>query len=86
MNSSLFFHSNDFLSQMFYPRETVYVVSDTQYAEAKKAQAERQIQSLEARAVDYQRNLDVVLATITELKKEHGLLPPATKKEEATAS
>ena len=58
-------------------RERVYIVSDTQYAEAKKAQAEQHIRSLEARAADYQRNLDVVQATITELKTEHGILPPA---------
>ena len=58
-------------------RERVYIVSDTQYAEAKKAQAEQHIRTLETRAADYQRNLDVVQATITELKTEHGLLPPA---------
>mgnify|MGYP000684044854 FL=1 len=63
---------------MFSPRERVYVVSDSQYKAAQKAQAERQIQTLEARAADYQRNLDVVQATITELKTEHGLLPAAT--------
>ena len=58
-------------------RDRVYVVSDSQYAEVQRAQAERQIQTLEARAADYQRNLDVVQATITELKTEHGLLAPA---------
>ena len=72
---------NDFMSP---GRERVYVISDSQYAEAQRAQAERQIQSLETRAADYQRNLDVVQATITELKKEHGLLPAAKDKEEAT--
>jgi regulatory protein YycH of two-component signal transduction system YycFG len=77
MNSSLFFDSFDFLSPSFFPREKVYVVSDSQYAAAQKAQAERQIQTLEARASDYQRNLDVIQATITELKTEHGLLPAA---------
>ncbi len=83
MNSSLFFDSSDLFSHLINPRERVYVVSDSQYAAAQKAQAERQIQTLEARAADYQRNLDVVQATITELKTEHGLLPAA--KEEATA-
>jgi len=75
MNNPLFFDSTDLFSHMFSPRERVYVVSDSQYKAAQKAQAERQIQTLEARAADYQRNLDVVQATITELKTEHGLLP-----------
>ena len=77
MNSSLFFDSSDLFSSLIRPRERVYVVSDSQYAEAQRAQAERQIQTLEARAADYQRHLDVVQATITELKTEHGLLAPA---------
>jgi regulatory protein YycH of two-component signal transduction system YycFG len=81
MMNPLFFDSTDLFSHMFSPRERVYVVSDSQYKAAQKAQAERQIQTLEARAADYQRNLDVVQATITELKTEHGLLPAA--KEEA---
>ena len=79
--NSLFFDSTDLFSHLIRPRERVYVVSDSQYAEAQRAQAERQIQTLEARAADYQRNLDVVQATITELKTEHGLLPAS--KEEA---
>ncbi len=77
MNSSLFFDSSDLFSSLIRPRERVYVVSDSQYAEVQRAQAERQIQTLEARAADYQRHLDVVQATITELKTEHGLLAPA---------
>ena len=77
MNSSLFFDSSDLFSSFIRPRERVYVVSDSQYAKVQRAQAERQIQTLEARAADYQRNLDVVQATITELKTEYGLLAPA---------
>lgn len=77
MNNPLFFDSTDLFSHIFYPREKVYVVSDSQYAAAQKAQAERQVKTLEARAAEYQRNLDVVQATITELKTEHGLLPAA---------
>ena len=78
MNNPLFFDSTDLFSHVFSPRERVYVVSDSQYKAAQKAQAERQIQTLEARAADYQRNLDVVQATITELKTEYGLLPAPT--------
>ena len=76
MNSSLFFDSSDLFSSFIRPRERIYVVSDSQYAEVQRAQAERQIQTLEARAADYQRNLDILQTTITELKTEHGLLPP----------
>ena len=82
MNNPLFFDSTDLFSHILYPRERVYVVSDSQYAAAQKAQAERQVKTLEARAAEYQRNLDAVQATITELKTEHGLLPAA---EEQTA-
>ena len=79
MNNPLFFDTSDLFSHVFYPREKVYVVSDSQYKAAQKAQVERQIKTLEARAADYQRNLDVVQATITELKTEHGLLPASTE-------
>jgi len=65
-------------------RERIYVISDSQYADVQRSQAERQIQSLENRAADYQRNLDIVQATITELKTEHGLLPASEDKEKAT--
>lgn len=77
MNNPLFFDSTDLFSHILYPRERIYVVSDSQYAAAQKAQAERQVKTLEARAAEYQRNLDVVQATINELKTEHGLLPAA---------
>jgi hypothetical protein len=79
MNNSLFFDSTDLFSHVLYPRERVYVVSDSQYAAAQKAQVKQQLKTLEARAADYQRNLDVVQATITELKTEHGLLSPSEK-------
>jgi len=82
MNSSLFFDSSDLFSHLINPRERVYVISDSQYAAAQKAHAERQIQHLEARASDYQHNLDTIQATITELKTEHGLLPAATEDSE----
>ena len=58
-------------------RERVYVVSDSQYSDYRKQQAEEHIRVLESRAADYQRNLDIINATVSELKKEHGLLPAA---------
>lgn len=62
-------------------RDRVYVVSDTQYNDYKKQQALEHIRVLEARAEDYQRNLDMIQATVIELKKNHGLLPAATTEE-----
>jgi hypothetical protein len=55
-------------------RNRVYVVSDSQYSDMRKQQALEHIQVLETRAEDYQRNLDIITATITELKKSNGLL------------
>lgn len=63
-------------------REKVYVVSDSQYNDMRKQQALEQIRVLETRAEDYQRNLDILHATVAELKKEHGLLPAATETKE----
>ena len=73
-----------FDSLTFPSRNRVYVVSDTQYSDYKRQQALEHIRVLEARAEDYQRNLDIIKATVTELKKEHDLLPAA--KEEDTAA
>ena len=61
----------------FGTRDRVYVVSDTQYSDFKKQQALEHIRVLEARAEDYQRNLDIINATVTELKQSNGLLPAA---------
>ena len=62
-------------------REKVYVISDSHYQEVRKAEALRQIQRLETKAADYQRNLDLVTVTIEELRKEHNILPPTDKTE-----
>ena len=67
------FHLFD--SFAFPSRSRVYVVSDSQYSDYKKQQALEHIRVLEARAEDYQRNLDIIKATVTELKESNGLLP-----------
>ena len=46
MMNPLFFDSTDLFSHLLRPRDRVYVVSDSQYAEAQRAQAERQIRTL----------------------------------------
>ena len=58
-------------------RDRVYVVSDSQYSDYKRQQVLEHIRVLEARAEDYQRNLDIINATVTELKQNNGLLPAA---------
>ena len=68
--------SSMFLDDFIRPR--VVVISDSQYQEHKQAQAQRQIDALEARAEQYRRYLDTVEVSITELKQEAGLLPAAT--------
>jgi hypothetical protein len=68
----------------FGTRDRVYVVSDSQYSDYKKQQALEHIRVLEARAEDYKRNLDIINATVTELKQNNNLLPAA--KEEDTAA
>ena len=60
-------------------RERVYVISDSQYNDYRKQQALDHISLLEARAADYQKHLDIINATVVELKKNHGLLPEATE-------
>ena len=64
-------------------RPRVVVISDSQYKEHQQAQAQRQVEALEARAKEYRKYLATVEVSITELKKEAGLLPAAT---EPTAS
>jgi hypothetical protein len=60
-------------------RERVYVVSDSQYSDYRKQQALEHISLLETRAADYQKHLDIINATVVELKKTHGLLPEASE-------
>lgn len=66
----------------FTPREKVYVVSDTQYATYQKAEAEKQITALQLRADEYTKALATITSTIDGLKREHGLIEPATQQEQ----
>jgi prefoldin subunit 5 len=58
-------------------RERVIVISDSQYAERKKSEAQRQIDVLQARANEYSKALATIQSTINGLKQEHGLIEPA---------
>ena len=57
-------------------RERVIVISDSQYAEHKRSEAENQIAVLEARANEYSKALATITATIDGLKQEHGITEP----------
>ena len=61
-------------------RDRVFVVSDSQYQEYRKAQVEDQIKALESRAAEYRKYLETVEVSITELKQDIGLLPASEEK------
>ena len=60
-------------------RERILVISDSQYAERQKKEAQRQIKILESRADEYTKALATITSTIDGLKQEHGLLEPAAE-------
>ena len=64
---------DDFMPQ----RERILVISDSQYAEHKKNEAQKQIDVLQASANEYSKALATIQSTIDGLKQEHGLLEPA---------
>ena len=71
-----------FFNEFTFPsRDRVVVISDSQMAELKKSEAEKQIASLEARKAEYENALTTLTSTITSLKQEHGLIEPATQPE-----
>ena len=57
----------------------VYVISDSEYQKIRKKQAEDEIAVLQKRLEAYERSAESLQATITELRKEHGLLPEASE-------
>jgi hypothetical protein len=65
----------------FTPHKNVFVVSDSQYASYQKQEAQKQINQLQARAVEYEKALANITSTIDGLKQEHGLIEPATQPE-----
>ena len=63
----------------YQPREKVFVVSDSQYASYQKAEAEKQIAVLQARADEHAKALATLQSTIDGLKTEHGITEPAAE-------
>ena len=58
----------------------VYVVSDEQYKQYRKKQAEDEIAVLEKRLASFESSARSLRETIDEIKAEHGLLPAAEDK------
>ena len=58
----------------------VYVVSDEQYKQYRKTQAENEITVLEKRLASFESSAESLRQTIDEIKAEHGLLPAAEDK------
>ena len=63
-------------------REKILVISDSQYAEHKKPEAQKQIEILEARADEYTQALATIQSTIEGLKQEHGITELASQQKE----
>ncbi len=61
------------------PRGKVYIVSDSQYADYKKSEAEKQIAVLQSRVNEYSTALATLQSTIDGLKIEHGITDPAAE-------
>ena len=56
---------------------TVYVISDTEYKKYQQAEALKEIEVLENRALSYEKTAASIRETIVELQTEAGLLPPS---------
>ena len=55
-------------------QSSVYVVSDAQYKQYRKTQAEEEIALLEKRLASFESSAESLRQTINEIKAEHGLL------------
>jgi hypothetical protein len=55
----------------------VYVVSDTQYQEFRRKEAQKEIKLLVSRAAAYRKTADLIEEEINQIKKDVGLLAPS---------
>ena len=65
------------LLETFAPPRSVYVISDSQYKEMQQKRAQSEIDELQTEVEVQERYLKRLQARITDIQKEHGLLPPA---------
>ena len=74
------FHLIDSVMQLPPFGTDVYVISDSEYKQIRKKQAEDEIAVLQKRLEAYERSATSLQATIDELRKEHGLLEASEDK------
>ena len=74
-NRSLF-HILSSLDELPYGKD-VYIISDDQYKQLKKSEAEREIQILQNRANDYRKTADLITEEIKHIQKQAGIERPA---------
>jgi uncharacterized protein (DUF2249 family) len=74
-NRSLF-HILSSLDELPYGKD-VYIISDDQYKQLKKSEAEREIQILQNRANDYRKTADLITEEIKQIQKQAGIESPA---------
>ena len=70
-NRSLF-HLLTSLDELPYGKD-VYIISDDQYKQLKKSEAEREIQVLRNRADDYRKTADLIDEEIKQIQKQAGI-------------
>ena len=70
-NRSLF-HLLTSLDELPYGKD-VYIISDDQYKQLKKSEAEREIQVLRNRADDYRKTADLIEEEIKQIQKQIGI-------------
>ena len=73
------FHLIDSVMQLPPFGTDVYVISDSEYKQIRKKQAEDEIAVLQKRLEAYVRSARSLQETIDELRKEHDLLPEASE-------
>ena len=70
------FHMLTSLNHLPFGRD-VYVVSDTQYQELRRKEAQKEIDLLVSRAAAYRKTADLIEAEINQIKKDVGLITPS---------
>ena len=70
-NRSLF-HILASLDELPYGKD-VYIISDQQYKDLKKSEANREIQILQNRANDYRKTADLIDEEIKQIQKQAGI-------------
>lgn len=76
----MYSHFENFVNFPYPVRPNVYVISDSDYKNYQKQEAEKQIALLESQLNRYERMVEETKLTITDLQTTAGLLPEAEVK------